>query len=76
MASRNHVKIYQYDDFCELLPAIIPALEEIEKWRDQDTADNATALKNTLMQLETIMTLVILRKVFAILQPVSKFMHE
>ena len=38
-------KYVAIDDFCELLPAIIPALEEIEKWRDQDTADNATALK-------------------------------
>lgn len=69
-------RFYSISDFWELFDVIIASLEEIEEWDDKDAATSANLMKHAILQRNTLMSLIVIRQVFAIVLPLSKYLQR
>ena len=71
-ATRWIERFHSVHDFIELLECVIDSLDTISSWADGDTSSQANNLKNSILQGEFIISLLVLSKIFAIGLPLSK----
>ncbi len=57
--------------FWNLLPAIIPALSEMQKWSDSESRSKSFSLQVCLLKSEVLVGLICLRNIAAIMQPLT-----
>lgn len=57
--------------FWTLLPAIIPALSEMQKWGDAESSSKSFSLQVCLLKSEVLVGLICLRDIAAIMQPLT-----
>lgn len=65
-------KYHAVHDFFELYEFVEEALEDISMWNDNDTSDKARRLRNYILNVEFILSLIILNKGFALGLALSK----
>ncbi|XP_025414908.1 52 kDa repressor of the inhibitor of the protein kinase-like [Sipha flava] len=65
-------RFHSVHGFIELLECVIDSLDTIISWSDGDTSSQANNLKNSILQGEFIISLLVLSKIFAIGLPLSK----